>query len=710
MATDTHELIPRSMRDEPVWLVWRYENGKKPPFDVRTGKKMDSNDAACFAPFEMVAIADLYDGIGYGLNGQEGRVAIDLDDCRDKTTGALTPFAEQVVRELNSYTEVSPSGTGLKIFVEYFTPSPSRKKPGLEFLTSNYSTVTGRHLPGTPTTVEMHAVEVATLLEREFGITNDAGASTKKSEPLPGMVVENSRNNILFAEGCKLRRLGWEEREIADALAGVNRHRCVPKLDADEIESIARSCIRYEPAADTFPLTETGDAEFFASCFSDVVRFDHRRGRWLLFVDHHWTPQTNGEVQRLALQAIRARQTAAAKIRDDGKRVAYLKWTSSGESRRRQTNLLAQAQVTLPIADAGDQWDSDPWLLGVQNGVVDLRTGTRRDGRPEDRITMRVRARFDANAVCPLYDKTVREIFNGDAALIDYIDRWLGYSATGDCREEAFTLCWGDGANGKGTLMNLIGWLLGDYADDLPFSALELHDHAGIPNDIAKIVGKRFITSSETGDTKRLNEVRVKALTGRDPITARFLHHEFFTFQPVAKFWLATNHRPIVRDTSTGFWRRIKTIPFTQSFAERPNLTLKDDLRLEADGILARLVRGCLAWQDHGLRDEPDSVRLATAAYRESSQPLTRFFDDYCVLGPTASATFGDLFGAYQRWAFDTRERSPLSRPTFGDELRKRFERLDTSKRNVRYRGIRLATADDAPGNAVEAPLLEIAQ
>jgi putative DNA primase/helicase len=495
------------------------------------------------------------------------------------------------------------------------------------------------------------------------------------AEPLPPELTIGSRNSLLCREGGRLRRLGWSAEEIATALAGVNRTRCQPPLDAREVEQIARSCGRYAAATDTFPTTESGDAEFFAACNADIVRYDHRRGRFLLFQDHRWVPQTTGEVHRLALDAMRARQRAA--IGNEGR----MKWAIGGESRSRQSNLLALAQNLPPLADAGDSWDLDPWLLGAPNGVIDLRTGTLRPGRPEDRITMAVRVAFDPAAPCPLYDRTVAEIFENNAELIAYVDRYSGYSLTGDCREESLALCWGDGANGKGTLMNNLGWLLGDYADDLPFSAFEQHSRSSIPNDIAKIVGKRFVTASETGETQRLNEARVKALTGRDPMTARFLHQEFFTFQPVAKFWLATNHKPEIRDDSEGFWRRLHLIPFTASFIGREDKTLKDRLRLEAAGILARAVRGCLAWQQCGL-DPPAIVREATHSYRADSKPLTQFIDECCLLGdgPEYCAAFSELFNTYIRWS-GRNER--MGRRDFGIALRQVFKTNETEATRV---------------------------
>ena len=256
---------------------------------------------------------------------------------------------------------------------------------------------------------------------------------------------------------------------------------------------------------------------------------------------------------------------------------------------------------------------------------------------------------------------------------------------------------YGGGANGKGTLMNTLAWLLGDYADDLPFSALELHERAGIPNDIAKIVGKRFVTSSESGETRRLNEARVKALTGRDPITARFLHREYFTFQPDAKFWLATNQKPLVRDTSLGFWRRIHLIPFTRSFAEKPNLQLKDKLRDEGSGVLARAVRGCLAWQQGGL-NPPPVVREATSAYQAESEPLARFLDARCFVEAGATARSGELHDAYLKWCGDTREPNRLTRRRFSDALREKFAQDPEKKKRVWFLGVGLRSPiDDDP-------------
>lgn len=695
--------IPQAMRAARRWLVWRHGDmdaatGKrqKVPCDVATGRSCSPTDAAHWYPYaDALKASERFDGLGFALG--DDSAGVDLDGCRHPDSGELTSWAHDIVAELDSYTEVSPSRTGVKVFVRIprtddEPPLKTEVREGLEvYIGGRYFAVTGWHVQGTPRDVQERYDPLGLLLFREFSAhVNGQKART----PTPTVIPDGARNHLLHREGCRLRRLGWQQDEIAGGLSVLNMKRCDPPLEEREVRGIAHSCCKHDPAADIFNLTEAGDAEFFAAVNADIVRYDHRRGRWLVFTGHRWEPTADGEVHRLALETIRARQAAAIKETDDTRRQLRLRWSIAGEARKRLTNLLAIAESTVPLADAGDSWDADPWLLGVKNGVVDLRTGVLRPGQPEDRITMSTSAAFDADAGCPLWNDTLNQIFAGDALLLAYVDRFLGYSLTGLCDEEALALAWGAGANGKGTLMNTFAWVMGDYADDLPFSALELHERSGIPNDIAKIVGKRFVTSSETGETRRLNEARVKALTGRDPITARFLHREFFTFQPVAKFWLATNQRPIVRDQSVGFWRRLQLIPFTQSFASAPNLRLKDDLRAEASGILARAVRGCLSWRQMGL-SPPQQVRDATAQYRAESAPLSRFFDDCCAIEAGGQATFGQLFEAYKWWCAENREGSRLTRREFGAALHERFERGTHDKRHVTYVGIRLLHRSD---------------
>lgn len=446
---------------------------------------------------------------------------------------------------------------------------------------------------------------------------------------------------------------------------------------------------RLEPATmpGAFNLTDSGNAEYFAVRHGRDVRYDHRRERWLLWRRHRWQPDADAEIRRLAKSAMRQRFKDAAVLDDPDARSRTAKWAIGSESRSRLDAVLYLAQAESPIADAGERWDAEPWLLCVPNGVIDLRTGELRPGRRDDRITMSAAVPFDPAATCPRWLRFLEEIFNSEQAVISFVHQAVGYSLTGDTTEQCLFLCYGTGANGKGTFTNTLADALGDYTYAMPFSTVELNQRSAIPNDLAALVGRRLVVASETTDGARLNEPRVKALTGCDPITARFLHAEFFTFRPVAKFWLSVNHKPIVRDDSHGFWRRMRLIPFTQTFDLNP--TLADELRVEAPGILAWAVRGCLAWRQQRL-NPPAVVLDATCDYKRDSDPLAGFLGEACELEAATEVGATDLYRHYLRWAerHGLNERERLSSTAFGRKLGERFKK-DTDARNcVIYRGL----------------------
>jgi putative DNA primase/helicase len=459
-----------------------------------------------------------------------------------------------------------------------------------------------------------------------------------------------------------------QKPEILAALNGINLNRCRPPLSSQEVATIAGSAARYEPAPDTFPLTEAGDAECFANLYQDVARFNHRKGCWLVSDETSgiWVPDPVERLTQMAVEMMRERQHQSLTLEDVAKKKKAIAWTLAGEARKRLTNTLALARSVPPIADVGDTWDQDPNLLGVQNGVVHLQTGQFRKATAADRVTMRVRVAYDATATCPLWEKTLAGIFapgnlmdaDESQRVISFIQRAIGYSITGDCREECCFFTWGGGSNGKGTLMNTLGWLFGDYTDDIPYSTLERPAHGGgIPNDVAKLVGKRFITCAEVNEFS-VNEARLKALTGRDPMTARFLHREWFSFIPVGKIWIATNNKPKIVGTDDGIWRRIHLIPFLHKFEDggqggtQVNKKLKDQLREELPGILNWVIAGAKAWAADGL-NPPVTVTAATAAYRNESNPIMPFIEACCVTGAGVTMQPSQAFKVYEKYCHD---------------------------------------------------------
>jgi putative DNA primase/helicase len=440
--------------------------------------------------------------------------------------------------------------------------------------------------------------------------------------------------------------------------------------------------------------TDTANAEWIAQLFGEKLRYDHLRGRWLIWRKHFWQEDKDGLICRIATEAVRERYRRAADIESVEERRNVMRWAITSEQRYRLEAAVALAKNTRPIADTGENWDTNPWLFAVNNGVIDLRTGKLQPGRLKDRLTLHSATEYDPDAQCPRWLQFLDEVFSGDQELIDYVWRLVGYSSSGMTKEQVCVICHGIGANGKGKFLGAIRHVLGQYGYDAPFSVFELQNRASIPNDLAALERRRFVTSSETNEGTRLNEARIKALSGEDPITARYLHHEFFTFIPVCKIWLAVNHKPRVQDDSYGFWRRVRLIPFQRQFrGADEDKNLGEKLQAEAPGILNWIIQGYLEWQRRGLVRVPTAVTSATSEYEAESDPLSQFIEDCCVIKPNAMVKAGDLYKEYVRWAQEQglSKTEILTSNSFGRRMGRKFEKTH-GEHGKRYHGISILT------------------
>jgi putative DNA primase/helicase len=512
-----------------------------------------------------------------------------------------------------------------------------------------------------------------------------------------GRIGQGKRNDTLARLAGAMRRRGMSESAILAALVEENRTRCDPPLSDSEVAGIAKSIGRYTPAgggrvrACNFNRTDSGNAELLAHLYGDRLRFDHRRGRLLLWRDHSWHDDVDGEIDRMVLEAARVRFHAAADVADSAEKTAQARWAINSESRQRREAALALVRSVHPVADAGENWDTDPWLVGVANGVVDLRSRKLRDGRPKDRITLALSWPYRPDARAERWERFISEIFGGNDDLIDFIHRAVGYSLTGLTTEQCLFVCYGGGANGKSVFLQTLRTVLGPLAVNTAFATLEFTGRGAASNDLAALADRRLVTASETNEGARLNEARVKALTGGDTLTARFLYREFFQFKPTCKVWLAVNHRPRVTDDSEAFWRRVRLVPFTRQFRGAdadPNLA--DTLHAEAEGILAWLVRGALAWRQRGL-EAPECVRTATDDYRIDSDVLGDFLAERCDQGPDYTATPAEISKAYGLWAdgLNLSKHERLSTTALGRKLGDRFAKDRTGRQRF-YRGLRV--------------------
>lgn len=426
-----------------------------------------------------------------------------------------------------------------------------------------------------------------------------------------------------------------------------------------------------EPPA--FSLSDTGNAERMVAQHGRDLRYCYPWVKWLIWDGHRWAPDDTAEVERRAKATIRSIATEAAAVAADDsaafKALTTFALRSENVQRRRAMIQLAQSEEGIPVVP--EDLDGDPMLFTCLNGTIDLRTG---DTEPNDRrnlITKLSPVSYDPDATCPEFMAFLKQITNGRSGLMTFLQRALGYSLTGLTVERSIFILHGVGANGKSTLLEIARYILGDYAMRTPTETLLMKRDGGIPNDIARLKGARFVSASEAEEGRRLAESLIKEMTGGDTISARFMRGEFFDFKPEFKTWLATNHRPVIKGTDQGIWDRIKLVPFDVRIPEHHrDKHLLDKLRTEAPGILAWMVQGCLDWQRGGL-GTPEEVRTATEGYRAEMDVLAAWIDDCCVTYPSAQATGKTLYHSYKVWADESGEK-PLTNKAFSQRMAER--------------------------------------
>jgi putative DNA primase/helicase len=344
------------------------------------------------------------------------------------------------------------------------------------------------------------------------------------------------------------------------------------------------------------------------------------------------------------------------KTSDYRDRMEIEKYAMLSERVRRREAFVRAASWIKDLNITSDDLDPSPWLLNVRNGTIDVSTGEFRKHRQEDMITKCANAAYNPEADCPAWKQFIREIMGYHADSITFLQIAAGWALTGDTSEQTMFILFGSGANGKSTFLNTIMYLLGDYAIATPTETFMKRNGDQNTNDIARLRGTRFVTTTEAEQGRRLSEPLIKQITGNDRMTARFLYGEFFNFTPTFKIFMATNHKPVIKGTDHGIWRRIKLIPFTTRIAEdRQDKHLEGKLRAEASGILNWLLEGTARWRREGLRT-PAAILSATDEYRGEMDVIGNFLKECCVQSPGASIRIRELFKAYQGWCDENNE------------------------------------------------------
>jgi putative DNA primase/helicase len=458
-----------------------------------------------------------------------------------------------------------------------------------------------------------------------------------------------TRSALVAALAERDEALGWR-KYTGRADADIRYHEIVDELERNgrngrvDIDGNGRGTT--QPAGG-YNLTDLGNARRLVHRHGRNLRYCWLWRKWLVWDGKRWVKDDTGEVYRLAKETVSSIYQEAAAAPNDEARKELGKHATRSEAGARIKEMVDLARSDVPVMP--DELDASPDLLNTESGTIDLRTGELREHRREDLITKIAPTTYRPDAAAPTWEAFLERVLPGED-LRAFVQRAVGYSATGDTSEQCMFINHGGGANGKSTFQEAIAAALGDYAMRAPTEMLLAKRSDGVPNDVARLKGARFVSASETEEGRRLAESRIKDLTGQDTITARFMKAEWFDFAPTHKLWLSTNHKPEIRGTDAAIWRRIRLVPWTVSIppAEQDK-KLPEKLRSELPGILAWIVQGCLEWRRKGLQ-APEEVRQATGDYRSEMDVLAAFLEECCILRSDAMASARNLYIAYKEW------------------------------------------------------------
>ncbi len=752
---DTSTLVSlQSLATNPLWVAYSGApkgEGKinKAPLNPKTGRAAKNDNPATWSTREAAerhAKALKAPGHKPGIGVQLGDLGdgtalcgVDLDGCYGT---ALEPWAAAICNRFETYSEISPSGEGVKLFfrVRIEDLPLMRKAMGTEHrkmwkqgdhygpelhLTNSYFTVTGRAYGGKGSALRLVPIEDVLWL------VQTAGPSFLKGEGAKAAGRDVSGSGVAFSFLLDLFRMESTEEDARAAIeldAGAagewwgrtddrQRNRAVKRAraeieresesfvaafdqcwTAEELEAIELEGLAGDPAEagrkpdiplGRYALDQDGVIRAFTDRHAGELLHDHHASRWYRFNGDYW----RREETKLAQHYAREVSTELAK-RDA--RAKPLKTVATWEAVERGARTVRELSCT------SDKWDQDPMLLGTPDGTVDLKTGQLRKARPEDHISKITAVApisldsLDPAQDCPQWLAFLDFALGGDKAAIRFLQQWGGYTLTGSIKEEVLLFIYGPGGSGKSTAVNTIMSILNDYAVAVATSTLTAKKYDAHKEELARLHGPRMAIASETEKGSKWAENRIKEMTGGDMITANFMRQNSFSFRPQFKLTIVGNNAPSLSDVDSAIRRRFMILPFNRPPARRDD-NLAERLKGEWPGILSWLVQGCLDWQANGLV-RPAVVNAATESYFAEQDTFGQWLAEKCITGLGKAETTEALFDSWQQYAWRVGEEPGSKNKGFPERMQQRGFRSASKvgpKRARGFSGIALACTED---------------
>ncbi|MDP8227962.1 MAG: phage/plasmid primase, P4 family [Candidatus Electryoneaceae bacterium] len=724
-------VFPAEMLELPKWvayrMVWKAALGKfdKIPVNPNTGYNAKTNVPTTWGSFDIavkLALKRKLGGVGFVFKKDDPYVGIDLDKCVNGE-GEIEPWATEIITELNSYTEKSPSGKGYHIIGQGKLPPQGRRNGKVEmYETGRFFTVTGLvEGPGQLRDIQKALDELhARLFKKPKGPSSHSRKASKylsddeliakalkatnstkfnalwsgdwKSQGYPSISEADqalcnllgwwtnynpARIDALFRQSALFRSEKWDKPHHADGKTygqgtidnAVEGHSSNEGYNPNTAKgrSYTRRKKKTPIKVGGYYLTEIGNAERLVAKHGINLHFCHEWSKWLVWDERRWDEDKKGQVNQLAKETVRAIYADAQDASQEDREVLI------DHARRSETANKIRAMISLAASESSvpvlsSELDKGTFLLSVNNGTLDLTTGDLHNHNRHDMITKLAPVDYDPLAQCPVWEAFLFRIMSGNQAVITFLQRCVGYSLTGDVGEQALFFLYGTGANGKTTFLKTLLDMMGEYGKQAEPGLLIQKNLESHPTGVAELSGSRFVSTTEVEEGRRMAETLVKQMTGGDRQKGRFMRQDWFEFEPTYKLWLAANHRPVIRSTDYGMWRRIRLIPFEVCIpVEEQDKKLPSKLKKELPGILTWAVKGCIEWQLEGL-GEPTEVKNATNLYQEEMDVLGGFISEICVLHPDAIVKVAKLYKRYKEWCDQNKEMA-FSQRRFGSML-----------------------------------------
>lgn len=732
--------IPQELKNDGLFCTWRLIEGKgKVPFNPVTGYGAKSNIKNTFNSYGIVIgyLGDYALDGGLGLGLFNGFSAIDIDNCIDEN-GVFSDMALYIIEYMNSYTEISPSGRGIRIIfktdVELTKDNPLYRirdsQIGLEVYisesTNRYVTLTGNRISEDS---NINHLDITPILEKylkkESKIVPQKAMNTSIITDSDKRIEKYLKNNYSFSQLWYKTPDGSGGNESEDDMSILNHLAYVlegnyeaiatafenspyfagkDKAHTDKwlvrkdykLTSIQNAITSYHTfkgeSKKLYEYNDSGNAKLFVNTFGNNVRYNVDNKMWMIWNNYYWEHDTLLRIKTLADIVIEQMRVTASKESDPDTFKKMISNINKASNTGGKENMIKEAQHLEGIPVTNSSFDTYKEVINTKSGIINLRTGEITESNRNQMHSKFINVELKKEEPT-LWLRFLSEIYANNLELVDYIQRLAGYCLTGYTSEQSLFIFHGGGSNGKSLLLETLLKVMGDYGDTTSSDMLVTQRGGGDKTEqrLAMLKGIRFAMVEETESDDRLKEATIKNLTSDyGDIQARFLFGNHFTFKPEFKLIMATNHKPNIRGTDHGIWRRIKLIPHLISIPDsRQDKMLGVKLEKELPQILWWAVEGAMKYFKDGLK-EPEVISEQVEEYRSEMNIIKRWINENCELDISYVETAKKLYKDFEEYARDNNEYL-MSSNLFHRKMGEDFERKRLAIGRS-YGGIRLKT------------------